>query len=207
MVKGISLLLFFGYYFQTSCEFFNAFEKVLPFPIFLCVLLLDSSFLFLSRDSHSCSLCVSTILLLFTSRWGTVEKVIYLFSWGNNHGVKEIESYCPSHPFLLSYLDLNFRIPKKGRRVNSVIHVWRGKWASQVVLLVKKLLANKGDVRDTGLIPGSGRYPGRGHGNPLQYSFLENPGQRSLAGLQSIVSQRIGYNWSSLVLALAYGGI
>ena len=32
-----------------------------------------------------------------------------------------------------------------------------------------------GDIRDTGLIPRSGRSPGGGHGNPLQYSFLENP--------------------------------
>ena len=114
---------------------------------------------------------------------GTVEKVIYLFSWGNKHGVKEIESYCPPHPFPSSYLDLSFRVPKKGRRVNSIIHVWRGKWASQVVLLVKKLPPNEGDVRDTGLIPGSGRSPGRGHGNPPQYSCLENPMNcRSLVG-------------------------
>ena len=35
--------------------------------------------------------------------------------------------------------------------------------------------ANAGDVRDTGLIPGSGGTPGGGHGNPLQYSCLENP--------------------------------
>ena len=36
---------------------------------------------------------------------------------------------------------------------------------------------------DPGSIPGSGRYPGEGNGNPLQYSFLENPHrQRSLAG-------------------------
>ena len=39
------------------------------------------------------------------------------------------------------------------------------------------------NVRDLGLIPGLGRYPGGGHGNRLQYSCLENPhGQRSLAG-------------------------
>ena len=38
--------------------------------------------------------------------------------------------------------------------------------ASQVALVVKKLPANAGDTRDTGLIPGSGRYPGDGHGNP-----------------------------------------
>ena len=33
-------------------------------------------------------------------------------------------------------------------------------------------LANAGDIRDAGLIPGSERSPGRGHGNPLQYSFF-----------------------------------
>ena len=42
--------------------------------------------------------------------------------------------------------------------------------------------ANERGVRDTGSIPGSGRSPGGGHGNPLQYSCLENPGQRSLEG-------------------------
>ena len=44
-----------------------------------------------------------------------------------------------------------------------------------VMLVVKNLPANARDVRDMGLIPGSGRSPGRGHGNPLQYSCLENP--------------------------------
>ena len=39
----------------------------------------------------------------------------------------------------------------------------------------KDLPASAGDVRDTGLVPGSGRFPGRGHGNPLQYSCLKNP--------------------------------
>ena len=56
-------------------------------------------------------------------------------------------------------------------------------WASQVVLVAKNLPGNAGDIRDPGLIPGSGRSPGGGHGNPLQYSCLENPhGQRSLTG-------------------------
>ena len=40
--------------------------------------------------------------------------------------------------------------------------------------MVKNPPANAGDVRDMGSIPGSGRSPGRGHGNPLQYSCLEN---------------------------------
>ena len=55
--------------------------------------------------------------------------------------------------------------------------------ASQVVLVVKSLPANAGDVRDAGSIPGLGRSPGGGHGNPFQYPCLENPpGQRSLVG-------------------------
>ena len=54
-------------------------------------------------------------------------------------------------------------------------------WASQVELVVKNLPANVGDITDAGSIPGSGRSPGRGHGNPPQYSCLENShGQRSL---------------------------
>ena len=49
---------------------------------------------------------------------------------------------------------------------------------SQVALMVKSLPAKAGDIRDAGLIPGSGRSSGGGHGNPLQYSFLENPTDR-----------------------------
>ena len=41
--------------------------------------------------------------------------------------------------------------------------------------MVKNLPANAGDIRDSGLTPGLGRSPGGGHGNPLQYSCLENP--------------------------------
>ena len=43
-----------------------------------------------------------------------------------------------------------------------------------LALLVKNPPAG-GDLRDTDWIPGSGRFPGGGHGNPLQYSCLENP--------------------------------
>ena len=50
--------------------------------------------------------------------------------------------------------------------------------ASQVMLVVKNLPANAGDVRYAGLIPGLGRTPGAGHGNTLQYSCLENPMDR-----------------------------
>ena len=51
-------------------------------------------------------------------------------------------------------------------------------WVSQVALVVKILLANSGDGKDVGWIPGSGRSPEGGHGNPLQYSCLENPVDR-----------------------------
>ena len=51
------------------------------------------------------------------------------------------------------------------------------RWASQVEIVIKNP-ADAGDVRDPGLIPGSGRSPGGGQGNQLQYSCLENPMDR-----------------------------
>ena len=58
----------------------------------------------------------------------------------------------------------------------------------------KNLPANAGDVRDMGLIPGSGRYPGGGTGNLLQYPSLENSMDRgTIGGLQSMGSKRVGH--------------
>ena len=51
-------------------------------------------------------------------------------------------------------------------------------WASQVVLMVKKLPANARDTRDAGSIPGLGRSSGGRNGNPLQHSCLGNPMDR-----------------------------
>ena len=74
-------------------------------------------------------------------------------------------------------------------------------WASQVALVVKNSPANAGDMRDKGLIPGSGRSPGGGHGNPLQHSCLENPIDRGDSPwtkepgrLQTMGSQRVGHD-------------
>ena len=50
--------------------------------------------------------------------------------------------------------------------------------ASQVLLVVKDPLANVGNIRDKVSIPGWGRSPEKGLGNPLQYSCLENPTDR-----------------------------
>ena len=47
--------------------------------------------------------------------------------------------------------------------------------ASQGALVVKNPFASAGDIKNAGLIPGLGRFPGEGNGNPLQYSCLENP--------------------------------
>ena len=58
--------------------------------------------------------------------------------------------------------------------------------------VVKNLPANAGDVRDTGSIPGSGRSPGGGHGNPLPYSCLENLTDRGAwwAAVQRVAQSR-----------------
>ena len=50
--------------------------------------------------------------------------------------------------------------------------------ASQVSLVVENPPVNAGDIRDAGSIPDLGRFPGGRHGNPLQYSLLENPMDR-----------------------------
>ena len=55
-----------------------------------------------------------------------------------------------------------------------IVDEW-SRWASQVALVVNNQSANAGDIRDMGLTPESGRSPGGGHGNPPQYSCLENP--------------------------------
>ena len=59
---------------------------------------------------------------------------------------------------------------------------------------LKNLLADTGDVRDADSIPGLGKFPGGGHGNPLQYSCLENPMDRGAWQVQSVRSHRDGHN-------------
>ena len=71
-------------------------------------------------------------------------------------------------------------------------------WASQMVLVVKNPPDKAGDIRDTASIPGLGRCPGGGHGNPLQYSCLGNPRTVEPGGLQSIGSQSFGHDSSDL---------
>ena len=63
-----------------------------------------------------------------------------------------------------------------------------------MVLVVKNLPANAGDIRDMGSIPGSGRSPGGGHGNPLQYFCLENPMDRGAWWVTVHGLQRVGHD-------------
>ena len=57
--------------------------------------------------------------------------------------------------------------------------------------MVKNPPDNAGDARDVRLTPGLGRSPGGGHGNPLQYSCLENPHGQETGRAQSTGSQRV----------------
>ena len=75
-----------------------------------------------------------------------------------------------------------------------MLPLWKAE-AFQVALVVKNPPANEGDVRDANLIPGSGRSPGEGHGNPLQYSCLENP--MTCRAWQAIV-HRVAKSWTRL---------
>ena len=64
--------------------------------------------------------------------------------------------------------------------------------------MVKNLPAKAGDIRDAGSIPGLGRSPGGGHGNPLQYSSLENP-LNGLVVFSRLVSRQKGNKKSKAI--------
>ena len=80
------------------------------------------------------------------------------------------------------------------------------RWASQVALVVKNPPANAGDIRDVSLIPRLGRFPGGGHGNPLQYSCLENPMDRAAwwATVHSVTRSQTPLEWLSMHALLIY---
>ena len=99
------------------------------------------------------------ILFHFFLHWVLIDWLLYL---------QQNFSFLFFHKTLLSqrsiFLTVSLLIPTPG--------------ASQVVLVVKNLPANVGDMRDTGSIHLLGRSPEGGNGNPLQYSCLENPMDR-----------------------------
>ena len=95
--------------------------------------------------------------------------------WAAVHGVVKSRTRLSNFTFTF-----HFHALEKERATHSSVLAWRilgtGEpggcylWASQVMLVVKNPPSDVRDVRDTGLIPGLGRSPGGGHGNPLQYS-------------------------------------
>ena len=64
--------------------------------------------------------------------------------------------------------------------------------------MVKNPLANTGNIRDVGSIPGLGRFPGGGHVNPSQDSCWRIPGTEEPGGLRFTGLQTVGPNWSDL---------
>ena len=62
-----------------------------------------------------------------------------------------------------------------------------------MALVVNNPPATAGGIKDVGLIPGLGRSPGGGHGNPLQYSGLENPVDR---GACRATVHRVAKSWT-----------
>ena len=79
--------------------------------------------------------------------------------------------------------------------LGSILVGYEKYWASQMSLAVKNPPANAGDIRDIVSIPGSRRSPGAGRGNPLQYSYLENPMDR---GAWWAVVQRVAKSGTQL---------
>ena len=72
------------------------------------------------------------------------------------------------------------------------------RWAQPLLgasWVIKNPPANAGDIRDASSIPGLERSPGGGHGNPLQYSYLENPMDR---GARQATVHSVAESWTGL---------
>jgi len=103
---------------------------------------------------------------------------------------------------------LAWRIPRTGEPgglpsmgSHKVRHDWIDLAAAAAVMRVswhRKHLSCVREQGDVGLIPGLGRSPGGGNGNPLQHSYLENPMDRGAWWTMVHRSQKVGHNWKSL---------
>ena len=89
---------------------------------------------------------------------------------GKFHGQRSLVGYSPWGGIESDTMSMHMRMC-----AHTHTHTQVRSWASQVALEVKNQSASAGEVRETGSIPQSGRSPGGHHGNPLQYSCLENP--------------------------------
>ena len=87
--------------------------------------------------------------------------------------------------------------PLRSSFSQSIMSAYYGARASKVALVIKNPAANAGNIRNVGSVPGLGRSPGGGHGNPLQYSCLENPMDRGAWWAIVHGVAKIGHNWSN----------
>ena len=89
---------------------------------------------------------------------------------------------------------LSHTIPGGSMGLHRVGHDWSNLAAAAAAADCKESTCNAGDL---GLILGSERFPGRGHGNPLQYSCLENPRDRGAWWAKSMALQRDRHDWTT----------
>ena len=117
-----------------------------------------------------------------------------LLSPGKWHMSLLYMQFCLSWVTALSYFhSLQCRLTYNYDHANSHVHFigilinvkFSAFWASQVSLVVNNPLANEGDIKDEGSIPGLKRCPGVSHGNPFQYSCLRIPRTEEPDRLQS----------------------
>ena len=145
-------------FFSLLVDVENCSEKTKDYPTFCprhCFLLTFSSLSNLNHSHFSYCLCAYLILQSFPSLYVSPEFQTLVSD--------------------MTFLD-NPSVPGTWHLQMWIHYIPPG--VSQVALVVKNLPANAGDIRDVGLIPGSGRSPRGGHGNPLHYSCLKNPMDR-----------------------------
>ena len=112
-------------------------------------------------------------------------------------------------------MPLKFHVVTKGRMsfflmTKYFLYIYKGnKWRYRYIYIgfpcgsvVKNPPANAGAAGDTGSIPGSGRPPREGNGNPLQYSCLGNPTHRGTSGATVHGVTRVRYDFATKPLPL-----
>ena len=106
-----------------------------------------------------------------------------------------LQAPCSSQrPLVLSVSRICF-LRYSGHVYICLLHMHRSVWGFPGGTEVKNLTANGGNTEDAGSIPGSGRSPGGGNSNPLQYSCLENPMDRRAC---RATDHRVAMSWIRL---------
>ena len=140
---------------------------------------------------YACVLCCFICVWLFAALWIVAHQAPLSMGFPR-------QEYWSGLPFTYIYIHIHIHIYvyiyiytfKK-----SFVYIHIHTWASQVALVVQFPPATEGDIRDAGSIPGSGRSPGGGHGNPFQYSCLENLMGR---GVWQNIAHRVTKSWLSM---------